>query len=598
LSNLVSLFVCRLEKFVNLNFTGFHKILKKHDRRLPNPCKAFYTARLHDQSWVRGDFSDVIVSMSRVYSALRGDEAVEAKDDAKQNFVRSTRKYWVHTENISAIKYTVLQHLPVFLQDTMAGKSDSQLVNSVYLDNTAMELYHGRLDKTPGAIALRFRWYGTGTPETVFVERKTHRESWAGEVSVKERFIIKETQVASLLNGTFDLDGEVAKLQAKGKSEEAIREWFELASEVVQAINSKQLVPTMRTQYMRTAFQIPFDATVRVSLDTNLCMISERTKETMSGERWFRDPNTAVPLNEITRFPHAVLEVKLQLLDADKTPQWVNDMLASGSLLEVHKFSKFIHGGAVLMPEDVRSVPYWIDDVTLAESISQSGSAHLLQKSTGANEYYQHLLPHDKDGKVKYSGGGDKSGGHGSSSAPVLALEAADGEVSSGAHGFGFLNRLLPSSKPRATPSTSELADSSTLSAAASIQIQQYITSNNNGSGGGDEQGASSALSSNGVVMQRGGEANGGGGGDDSCCGLGDCFEWTRPMAVAHMTTQKVEPKLFFANERTFISWLHMAVVLSTVAIGILANTKETGVCLLYIAYIYCRSIACFLFLS
>jgi SPX domain protein involved in polyphosphate accumulation len=64
----------------------------------------------------------------------------------------------------------------------------------------------------------------------------------------------------------------------KGKSEDDIKEWYNLSSEVAQAINSKQLVPTMRTQYMRVAFQIPFDATVRVSLDTNLCMINERTK--------------------------------------------------------------------------------------------------------------------------------------------------------------------------------------------------------------------------------------------------------------------------------------------------------------------------------
>lgn len=63
---------------------GFHKILKKHDRRLPNPCKEFYMARLHDQSWVRGDFSDVMVTMSRVYSKLRGDEAKEAQDTEKQ----------------------------------------------------------------------------------------------------------------------------------------------------------------------------------------------------------------------------------------------------------------------------------------------------------------------------------------------------------------------------------------------------------------------------------------------------------------------------------------------------------------------------------
>jgi SPX domain protein involved in polyphosphate accumulation len=130
----------------------------------------------------------------------------------------------------------------------------------------------------------------------VFVERKTHRESWAGEVSVKERFIIPESKVPSLMSGTFDLQAEVKRLRYvciyvyvcrciyiyiyrdKGKSENDIKEWYNLSSEVAQAINSKQLVPTMRTQYMRVAFQIPFDATVRVSLDTNLCMINERTK--------------------------------------------------------------------------------------------------------------------------------------------------------------------------------------------------------------------------------------------------------------------------------------------------------------------------------
>ena len=44
-------------------------------------------------------------------------------------------------------------------------------------------------------------------------------------------------------------------------------------------MDSKQLNPMIRTQYMRTAFQIPFDATVRVSLDTNLTMIKENPDE-------------------------------------------------------------------------------------------------------------------------------------------------------------------------------------------------------------------------------------------------------------------------------------------------------------------------------
>jgi len=73
--------------------------------------------------------------------------------------VRSTTKYWVKTTDVSAVKHTILQHLPVFLFDQGDGSAveDCQLVNSVYLDNTSAELYHGRLDKKPNALAVRLR---------------------------------------------------------------------------------------------------------------------------------------------------------------------------------------------------------------------------------------------------------------------------------------------------------------------------------------------------------------------------------------------------------------------------------------------------------
>ena len=61
----------------------------------------------------------------------------------------------------------------------------------------------------------------------------------------------------------------------QGKSEDEIKKFSEIFQEVQKVVDSKQLNPMIRTQYMRTAFQIPFDATVRVSLDTNLAMIKE-----------------------------------------------------------------------------------------------------------------------------------------------------------------------------------------------------------------------------------------------------------------------------------------------------------------------------------
>ncbi len=64
---------------------GIHKILKKHDKMVPHaPCRQFYIAHLHQQPWVQGTYSDVLVHLSNVYSQLRGDTHGEKNEDASQ----------------------------------------------------------------------------------------------------------------------------------------------------------------------------------------------------------------------------------------------------------------------------------------------------------------------------------------------------------------------------------------------------------------------------------------------------------------------------------------------------------------------------------
>jgi uncharacterized membrane protein YidH (DUF202 family) len=62
------------------------------------------------------------------------------------------------------------------------------------------------------------------------------------------------------------------------------------------------------------------------------------------------------------------------------------------------------------------------------------------------------------------------------------------------------------------------------------------------------------------------------------------CSSWVFPFCsrgnsgvdlVTPTSIQKIEPKVFFANERTFLHWLHHGVILSSIASGILAFSKE-----------------------
>ena len=47
----------------------------------------------------------------------------------------------------------------------------------------------------------------------------------------------------------------------------------------------------------------------------------------------------------------------------------IQELLNSGYLTEVDSFSKLLHGCAALLPDLAQAVPFWIDDVSVRESL-------------------------------------------------------------------------------------------------------------------------------------------------------------------------------------------------------------------------------------
>jgi hypothetical protein len=61
-----------------------------------------------------------------------------------------------------------------------------------------------------------------------------------------------------------------------------------------------------------------------------------------------------------SRCRYGVLEVKLQTQYGQEPPQWVVELVNSHLVEAVPKFSKFIHGCATLLPHRVNLVPFWL----------------------------------------------------------------------------------------------------------------------------------------------------------------------------------------------------------------------------------------------
>lgn len=398
-----------LALYTKLNFTGFMKIVKKHDKVTNFKLKPnFSTEYLDKHPFYKYNYDGLILKLSDLFNLVKhrghpnvGDSSAGGK---QQDFIRSTTKYWVHPDNIVHLKLAILKHLPVMVFDPKKNwEPADSAITSIYFDNPDLELYLGRLEKIEGAEAIRFRWYGGMDQKTVWIEKKTHREDWTGEKSVKTRAPIPESMVNDFIRGRITMDKYYQELMVKkpGKySQKSVDEMSALATEVQYAIITQKLQPCMRTFYNRTAFQIGGDQTVRLSLDTELTMVREddfdgkprangNWRRTDIGIDW---PFDSIPKSDVELFPYAVLEVKTATQGDGDIPDWVKELISSHLVEAVPKFSKFIHGCATLIPDRVQLVPFWLPqmDTDIRKPVNPNAKSLQIKRPHSANPSAQH----------------------------------------------------------------------------------------------------------------------------------------------------------------------------------------------------------------
>ncbi|KAI5970549.1 VTC4 [Candida margitis] len=530
-----------LAKFARLNYTGFQKIIKKHDKTTGYHLKPVFQARLNSQAFYKDNYDNLIVKLSKLYDLVRtrgnpikGDSSAGG---SQQNFVRQTTKYWVHPDNITELKLIILKHLPVlvFNADKEFEPEDSA-ITSIYFDNEDMDLYYGRLRKDEGAEAIRLRWYGGMKSDQIFVERKTHREDWTGEKSVKARFALKEKKVNDYLSGKLKASEVFDKMRKEGKkSPQEIENLERLAQEVQYRVLKDKMRPVMRSFYNRTAFQLPGDARVRISLDTELTMVREDDFDgyDRTHGNWRRMdigvdyPFPQLPEKDVCRFQYAVLEVKLQTQMGQEPPVWVRDLVNSHLVEAVPKFSKFIHGGATLLTEMVDLLPFWYTQMDVD-----------IRKPKVVQEYgiQRHQNPSHQQRLGSSTSGND------------LDEEELTGSSYTGVHFSNDINPLeedLDEQTPLLLPSnyTSRHTNSPVKNFLyhAYGRFLHYFNDDRT------------------FTVKPGTNFD-----------LNATFKDKLPQGKIICVPVRIEPKVYFANERTFLSWISIGMLMGFTATALL----------------------------
>lgn len=253
--------VNRLARFSRLNYTGFLKIVKKHDRHTNYILRPMFMVRLNQCPFWKQDDDILLIKLSELFSKVRdgGKQKSFKTPILKQSTAEYgeqvvdhrrviVKRFFVHADNILELKTYVLRHLPVLVyRDNGVNHDDiDPPISSLYLDNMSLDCYNDRVESAEGSQVVRLRWYGSAKNNTsIAFERRTLADEEQGELT--DRFIIKDKYVSGFLNGdqTF-IQKAVNKMRnSLGKLEEDVEKFERFARDLQRMIKEKEMQPGM-----------------------------------------------------------------------------------------------------------------------------------------------------------------------------------------------------------------------------------------------------------------------------------------------------------------------------------------------------------------
>ncbi|ROW17176.1 hypothetical protein VPNG_01121 [Cytospora leucostoma] len=576
--------VNELKRYSNFNYTGFLKIVKKHDRKrgLRYKIRPLMMKQLSDRPFNSEHiYAPLVHRLSLAYFTVKQQLEEGVSDGVLaelQGGVQETRngekysahKFWVHTDNLLEVKTFILRRLPQLVYSEVSSKEvdghEDPSLTSLYFDNSKFDLYKRKVGRESDASSLRLRWYGSlgATPE-IFLDQKIIHEGGSSE---ERKFTIKAKYVKAFIDGEYKMEKTISKMERQGHSEEEVATFKSTVENIQEFIKEKKLQPVIRANYKRTAFQKPADDRVRIAIDTDLAFIRE---DTLDSRRPCRDPNEwhrldidnrnigypfkDINQSEVSRFPYALLEIKLKEDGRRKRPEWIEDLMSSHLVYPANRFSKFVHGVAVLFDDYVNALPFWLSD--LDKDIRKDPQAAF-------EEEEQKKARRAADEQVVGSVLGNVPRSYQpSKSSPVSKSYLAERLASENS----LANRVSSASTAVAGPSRTHGENGE----AAEAQQQQQ------------QQQSYGTIMPNFSILTRYARLRKKRDNVQLPEGVVEPETW-----IKNAGPLKIEPKVWLANERTFMKWQHICVLLGGLAVALYtaagADTVALAMGIVYIA--------------
>lgn len=560
-----------LDEFLRQNVVACAHLAQKHDavafttqskaealHELKDPSLQYIQAM--EQTLISAvENGTILVNLSDIYCQIRqlhtGDGWYTPKaEDAMSH----SMKFWVHPGDVLKLKCELVKHLQISTYErdmSMGGRYGKKLsflkdeslqewhqVKSLYFDDMALSNYAAWMAEGGDGSVVRASTHGgnwLGHEQTVYVEKRFKDSKKGHNPDTKQLVGVSMSDFGKFLAGKHVTPVQGEHLQS---------EWL---MSFQKRLANRQEIPQLWAENRRTVFEEGYSSDVMMSLDTHVRFIREGpTKGKVSNP--FIDMHPKPFQESIHHFPYAILEMELA---SEITPSWVQELLDTSLLVMVPNFSKYVHGTAVLFPDKVKTYPEWF--LQNPEGNFVSGTLDQVAEVFNQGDFEEEISLRPITRRITTAS--ERSAG------VQVSTLVQDGNSDVLSHVVVMHNGPSPS------------VDRSEVGLRRSFKSNGRSRDNDSAkeslSGGASDE----ADTTEGRSMKLGPWAPSRKKTKTEDDMLANENKSPPLPKAAALVRTRIEPKTFFANERTFLSWLSIAVLVMFMGLSLLGGHKLGG---------------------
>lgn len=587
-----------LSRFTRINFKALENLIQEHDELAHTNLRSLFVDVCRTRPLDNQRFDKMLVQVSSLIDICRKRLEPPTQSATTHNAQQPlSAKYWVHQDNVTEVKAILLFNLPMFTDDNEEEFEQTERTTStIYFDNDKFSQYLARLQNDDGEDIINCRWYGDiENSKKVSIERKVFVKSDKEKQFTHGRIELEQNQVADFISQRYSAEEYAEDLKPNPASDQTyVNSCYTIAQSIQKSIVEKQLEPKLRVYFNRLRFKLPQEHTLCVTLDSDVAFAKEGGFR-KNWKEWRRKDmdidypfKRVVPQDDLHLFPYSILE--MQIPADGQLPIWLSRLLGSKLVYEVPRFSTYLHGISQFWRPMLPLLPWWLPRMEIDIRNEKHNGIMNFTGLTRSNSLRPLIDGHYRIGYLESQlGKKEDHKRHSSSSINSNKANNIGNQMNNNNNYINNVNLLVSDNQhntERGLPAHGSI-DQSSLVSQQSIANSSSIHSKTRLRSRYPPEGSNTAQHNSNFI-----KAYYDGRNDQSQAYMlqdvntvkeSDAIRKSAIIEMEEVAPAKkkkekkrkprshtMEPKQFFANERTFIHWLQFSAIILTAALTLL----------------------------